>query len=370
MGFVDKVKNKTTVVLNKAKEVVIGKSMAKKPIMKVTMMGARGVGKTSVLTSMYRNMNSAVNNTKLHISAESGTEEVLIGKVRNLKDMFLKDNKLGDEVQSGIAGDKTVTTFDFDFGFNTENAEMGIEIKDFPGEYVKDEPETVKSYIDESNAIIIAIDTPHLMECDGKYNEAKNRTSAITEFFKKTLNEESDEKLVMLVPLKCEKYYIEGRINEVSKKVKETYIELLRFLFDKENEHGLKGKIACVVAPILTLGEIQFSGFDCENEEVCEVRTEDGLLLPRKVNYSYVKPNADYAPKYCEQPLYYLLSFVSKQYVRMKETSESKGLLGKLFKMLEVSPKVNDLFVEIHKLSINKIEKEDGYEIYFGQGKV
>lgn len=341
-----------------------------KPVMKVTMMGARGVGKTSVLTSMYYNMNKAMNKTNLHIVAKEGTKQILAGKVQNLKDMFFDDNDITDEVQSGIAGDKTVTTFEFDFGLTLKDINIGIELKDFPGEYVLSEPDIVKEYIDESNAIILAIDTPHLMEYDGKYNEAKNRTKVITEFFKETLNSESGEKLVMLVPLKCEKYLLEHRMDEVGERVKSTYFELLKFLRDRDNVYGIEGKIACVLAPIFTLGEIKFDKFECdENGSVCEVKTED-LCLPQKAIYAYSKPGADYKPKYCEQPLYYLLTFVSKQYDKLKKENVNVGWVKKFIKMFRLTPEINELFVEVQKFSFEKNQSEDGYRIFFGQGKV
>lgn len=341
-----------------------------KPVMKVTMMGARGVGKTSVLTSMYYNMNTAMNKTNLYIRANEGTQQILSDKVQNLQDMFLDDNTMSDSVQSGIAGDKNVTTFEFDFGLTLKNINIGIELKDFPGEYVLSEPETVKEYIDESNAIILAIDTPHLMENDGKYNEAKNRTKVITEFFKEALNSESGEKLVMFVPLKCEKYLIENRMDEVGEKVKSTYIELLKFLRDRDNLYGIEGKIACVLAPIFTLGEIKFDRFELdENGNIAEAHIGE-LCLPKKATYAYTKPGASYKPKYCEQPLYYLLTFVSKQYDKLKKADENIGWIAKFKRMFRVTPETNDLFVEVQKFSFEKNQNQDGYKIFFGHGKV
>ncbi len=356
-------------LLDKIKTIVIGEEMTEKPIMKITMLGARGVGKTSVLTSMYNNMNSAINDTRLHIVADRGTDAILQKKTDDLKKMFFSGNGVNDEVQSGIAGDSTVSTFEFDFGMNTEKINMGLEIKDYPGEYVRLEPETVKQYIEESNAVIVAIDTPHLMECDGKYNEGKNYTAVITKFFKETLNSESSEKLIMLVPLKCEKYYHDGDIDSVKEKVKETYSELLKFLKDKDNSNGLNGKFACVITPILTVGEIVFDGF-FENNGVIEEFEMNGVNLPKKVNYKYLKAGAEYTPQYCEQPLYYLLSFVSKQYLKIKDGKESSGWLGKLKKYMAVTPKINEMLIEIQKFSYKKLDNMDGFETYCGRGKV
>lgn len=355
---------------DKIKKAVMGEEMPEKPVMKITMLGARGVGKTSVLTSMYNNMNTAINDTRLHIVADSGTNSVLHRKTEDLKKMFFSGNSIDDEVKSGIAGDSTVTTFDFDFGMNTEKINMGLEIKDYPGEYVQHSPETVKEYIAESNAILVAIDTPHLMEEDGKYNECKNYTSVITSFFKEAINSSCSEKLIMLVPLKCEKYYHNGEIDSVKEKVKQTYKELISFLRDKNNENGLNGKLACVITPILTVGEIVFDGFSMKDGAVDEIELPNGTRIPRKVNYRYLKAGSKYSPQYCEQPLYYLLSFISKQYLKMKDEKEATGLIGKLKKMWTLTPKINEMLIEIQKFSYKKVDNMDGYETCFGRGKV
>jgi len=235
---------------------------------------------------------------------------------------------------------------------------------------VLDYPESVKEYIAESNAIFIAIDTPHMMENGGKYNEGINHVSIITNFFKSTLNSDSDEKLIMFIPLKCEKYYLEGNIESVTEQVQKTYRELLTFLKDKGNSAGIEGKFACVISPILTLGEIQFDSFETENGTVKEVVTKTGHVVPAKAIYKYSRPGATYSPKYCEQPLYYLFSFISKQYTKLKDAADSSGLIGKLKKMWEVTPKVNELLTEIYNMSFKKLNDVDGFKVLFGRGKV
>lgn len=354
---------------DKARKVLIGNEMPDKPIIKMCMLGPRGVGKTSVLTSVYSNMNTAVVGTEMYIKADTGTGIILNQKKSDLKNMFKPGNKPGDEVRPGIAGDDVATTFGFDFGINTQNVNMGLEITDFPGEYVLDEPETVKAYIADSSAIMLAIDTPHLMEYDGKYNEAKNRTSVITKFFAENASVMKERKLVMLVPLKCEKYYHEGCIEEVTQRVKEVYAELISFLRDKNNVNGMKGLHACIVTPILTLGEIVFDCFGVEDGAVAEA-VSHGQPLPKFPKYKYQKAGAKYAPKYCEQPVYYLLSFVSKLYREMKEDVESSGLLRKMKKLFQQIPENDIILQEMHKFQSKKVDNEDGFVVLFGKGKV
>lgn len=349
---------------------VFGEKMPEKPLMKITMLGPRGVGKTSVITSMYNNTDIAVSDTKLHIIPEEGTKTILRNKRKDLKNMFLEKNAAGDTVQPGIPGDNTVSIFEFTFGLNTENINVGLEIRDFPGEYLLWEPDKVREYIKESSAVLIAIDTPHLMEAGGRYSEGKNRVSLITKFFEETLNTESDEKLIMLIPLKCEKYYHEGKIDAVTKKVREEYGELLTFLRDRNDTRGMKHKFACVIAPILTVGEIVFDRFETSDGSISEVTDSTGAVVPGQAVYRYWKPGAKYRPQYCEQPLLYLLSFVSKQYLNQKEEKDASGLLRKFKKMFELTPKTSQLLMEIQKMGNKKNDRTEGYEVCFGRGKV
>ena len=365
MALLDRMKKE----LGKAKDFVVGKEMPEKPVIKLCMMGPRGVGKTSVLTSVYNNMNTAVSGTAMHIKADTGTKHILDQKTDELKKMFKPGNKLEDAVRPGIAGDDVVTTFSFDFGINTQNVSMGLEIKDYPGEFVMCERETGKNYIAESSAILLAIDARDLMEHEGKYNEAKNRTSVITRFFKENASALKERKLVMLVPLKCEKYYHNGDIELVSQKVKEVYQELIQFLRDKENVNGMKGLHACVITPIMTLGEVVFDCFGIENGEVAEAMSF-GEILPKYPKYKYQKAGAKYSPKYCEQPVYYLLSFVSKLYRDMKEEIESTGLLRKMKKFFQQMPENDAILEEMHKFRVKKVNNVDGFAVLFGKGKV
>lgn len=354
--------------LKKLKGVIVGEKYSEKPVMKMTMLGARGVGKTSVLTSMYNNMNTAINSTKLHIVADKGTSEILNKKAEDLMRMFYGNASVNDAVHSGIAGDSQVSVFSFDFGLNTENINMSLEIRDFPGEFIKNNPDDVRQFIEESSAVIVAIDTPHLMEYGGRYNEGKNRTKLITELFRGVLNEHSGEKLIMLVPLKCEKYCHENRIDEVTEQVKSTYGELLQFLKSQKDETG-KPRFACVITPIQTVGQIDFDCFGSTNGVIAETSL-DGVPVPMDVRYKYTKPGAKYSPVYCEQPLYYLLSFVSKQYLRLKDAKEDRGWLQKLRKMWALTPNLNAMLLEVQKMDEKKVSNLDGFTTLFGRGKV
>lgn len=218
------------------------KGEPKRLTMKVVMLGARGVGKTSVITSMYNSQKQAVSGTNLFLAADAPTRMILDDKKIQLTGIFSGIHRQGDRMtESGISGDYAESAFRFTYGMNSERINIDLEIRDYPGEYLRDSPDIVADYIREANAVMIVLDTPCLMEAGGRYHEGKNRPELVKNFIRQYLSNE-EEKLILFVPLKCEKYYQEGRIDEVTTKIRSEYADLIAYLRDKENEHGFKKK--------------------------------------------------------------------------------------------------------------------------------
>ena len=174
-----------------------------------------------------------------------------------------------------------------------------------------------------------------------------------------------EEKLVLFVPLKCEKYFREGRMDEVTARVQEVYAKLITYLRDREGVNGFKKKICCAVTPIQTLGDVVFDSFGTE-----EIETKDGKVIPMQTNYRYISVDAKYRPQYCEQPLYYLLSFVSKQYQKMQNEEKVSGWLGKVKEALKLIPNVELFLLEIAALGAKRLDGTNGYKVLFGRGRV
>lgn len=340
--------------------------------MKVCMLGARGVGKTSVITSMYNSQKEAVKGTGLFLVADSDTEKILDNKREDLIRIFDGIHKEKELVaESGIPGDASESVFEFTYGMNSEKVNIDLEIRDYPGEYLRDEPETVAGFVREASAIMIAIDTPCLMEENGKYHLAKNRIDLVSKFLMNYLDN-TEEKMILLVPLKCEKYYREGRIDEVTATVKKQYDGLIQYLCDKENMHGFKKKICCAITPIQTLGDVAFDSF-ARNEmtgDIKEITTKDGMKLPAEIRYHYTASNAKYSPINCVQPLYYLLAFVSKQYEKARQEEKNSGWIGRLREAFRLIPNVEAFLLEIQRLGVKRIENAQGYKVLFGRGRL
>lgn len=355
MGFFDKIKS-----------AVEGAVKPQNARMKICMMGARGVGKTSVLTSMFHDLNAVNSGTNLQLTTmkddQSGvdmTAHTITGKHNELVEMFSGAAQGKSIPVAGIAGDMEERDYYFQFGIKGKSVRIDLVVKDFPGEFLKDRPESIRQFIDDANAIVIAIDTPHLMEEGGRFNEAKNCVSLVTDFIKSEFARLEDDKLVLLVPLKCEKYRYENRMDEVRSAVESTYAELLAFLTGS----GIKTHIAAAITPIFTVGEVVFSGF--ARDEAGQVRTlKNGL--PAHAEYVYAKSGAKYAPLYCEQPLCYLLAFITKLYQRTK-SNDTGGFMSRLAAIFKLFPDDPQLLLEIGKFSRRRVRDKDGYKVLCGE---
>lgn len=333
--------------------------------MAVCMLGARGVGKTSVITSMYNSQKEAVSGSGLFLIADSDTALILDDKKNQLDHIFYGYHEEGSLMkESGIAGDSSESLFKFTYGMSSEKINIDLEIRDYPGEYLRKEPEIVANYIQEANAVMIAIDTPCLMEMDGRYNDGKNHPQLVMNFLINHLKND-EEKLILFVPLKCEKYFREDRIDEVTSRIQEVYAKLITYLRDRDGVNGFKKKICCAVTPIQTLGDVVFDSFGQE-----EIETRDGKVIPMQTNYKYASTDAKYRPQYCAQPLYYLLSFVSKQYQKMQSEEKTSGWFGRLKEVLKLIPNVELFLLEIASLGTKRLDGTKGYKVLFGRGRV
>lgn len=357
--------------LNNLKKKLGSKTEAPPLTMRVCMLGARGVGKTSVITSMYNSQKSAVSGTNLFLAASGATGAALDNKLGMLKEMFTGyhlENSLVTE--SGLPGDAAESLFQFTYGMNSEKINIDLEIRDYPGEYLRKEPQQVADYIQHADAVIIAIDTPCMMEENGRYHEGKNRPYLVIDFLIDNLSSES-EKLVLFVPLKCEKYVRDGQIELVTKRICTEYEPLMTHLKGQKNDTTGKKNVCCAITPIQTLGSVVFDSFEGDaSGAIREITTKEGQPLPAKINYRYATANATYAPQNCDQPLYYLLAFVSKQYQKAQSQQTKTGLWGKLQEMLRMIPNVDAFLIEIASLGQRRLDATQGYKVLFGRGRI
>lgn len=259
------------------------------PTLRICMLGPRAVGKTTVLTSVFADTQNDLAGTGLFFRYKAGSKSAKLGNYKQQLQLCIDKGKSNELPATG-----DISQFDFEVGYESQ-VKTNVLVKDYPGEYVTDESKQhfVTEFLSESNVILIAIDTPYLMEDDGKYNSEKNKPEIVTSFVKNNPDSFAN-KLILLVPLKCERYAHDKQIEKVTERVKMVYTELIKFC--EENN------VACVVAPIHTLGGIEFDTMK-NNNDLAGIS-----MIPQ---YRMYAKDPKYKPRFCVQPMYYLMLYAA-----------------------------------------------------------
>lgn len=316
---------------------------------KVCMLGARGVGKTSVLASIFDNANTeqGLTGTGIYLTAEDDTSlelekqrKKLCSAVENRSDIAAIPATMGEH------------PYYFKFGVSGKSPNVNMVVTDYKGEKVVSDPKYVANKIKESKAIIVALDAPYYMEADGK-NEEKNQTKIINQFLIDHLDA-LEEKLVIFVPLKCEKYfdlYGNPRNDQtavLSNRVEELYAGAIAEMKKKDN-------IAAVITPILTVGGVVFDKFEIgsDGKQVATYKFYDGKT-PEGIM-------AIYQPAYCFQPIFNLLSFVARQYQRHRN---DVGLIGSIFQHFQDD---SEFFSSMSVVDNKRMKKFNGFKVLCGE---
>lgn len=336
-------------------------------VLKVLMMGGQRTGKTSMLAGLIETMTHGA--VKDIVDVKDVTESKpsslkLIKSIESLKWNLLTSygkTYLIDEEKSG-----EFEEFTLQFCIPGTDSKMNIIFSDVSGEYYdlgRTHDEEVREKVKDYDVFLIAIDTPNLMEavnpnnrlCNEAINNSYNHVNDIYSFMSGLDDKEgADAKLVIFVPLKCEKWVKEGRIGEVVQRVKTIYEPTLHALSQYTN-------VEVDIMPIQTVGNIVFqeqtAGMLCvingKSQRRCaiinnktQVRFEDGSIenidltkhrfLPDnnsviREHSSLVVPNSwfttidkKYEPKNCDQLAYYILQFYLAKVLYAKDVENLK----------------------------------------------
>lgn len=384
--------------------------------LKVLMMGGRRCGKTSALASLFDQMiNGDVKNyftvADRTILETKGFEkqDSLGDKTLELQNM-LETNKGNSNI---FLVDKGPTNnywlYKLHLQVPDKSREMDIEFRDSAGEFFESSgihAAETSEYIKNCDVFVIVIDTPYLMGsveettkdlCPESINLGTNRVMDIQNFLTNINdNKGKDAKMVVFVPLKCEKWVKEKRINEVTKRIKEVYGTCIKNLM-------AYSKMNISIIPMETSGNILFSEFrkaylynDIEGPVRCckidddiirlengdnepllegEILKEDpesvisGTNLTRPYSWYQINPeDGSFAPHNCDQlPLHILRFMLAKLYDA--ETRKSEGFFGwftdliRKIKQIFGSMDPKELQQIIGQMQRNGIIKDTGYGI-------
>ncbi|GAB2530306.1 hypothetical protein [Spirosoma aerophilum] len=328
----------------------------------ITVLGASRAGKTSLLSSIYNQFNQVIGDgSDLEIKPVNEKDSLLAKEALDLQNAFNSATQLplnnADVVQATNLTDinskikysyeqagrqkpnkskniidirypfkigakfknsnsnhpyKRINDIEYRFTLGQKNQRPKVQIvlKDYPGEQLIEDSREVIQRVRECSVTIVTIDTPALMIEGGKQHswlfhkqrnlleQGKNSTVTVCDIFQEAYKGLKDKKLIILAPVKCEKWMKDpSSANQLLDRVKEGYKPLLDLL----SGDNLKDKVAVIITPVETLGDVIYAYMD-----------NPDTYSPRFIKKTV---SSKYDPRNCDQPLRYILRFVLKRFL-------------------------------------------------------
>lgn len=334
--------------------------------LKVLMVGGRRCGKTSALAVMFdqlikgkANEFFTVADTTVIETKETEIQDTLTSKTTGLKLFLVKPTT------KTFLVDSKPTNYDWKYTCKLilpgTTKRLEIEFTDVPGEWFRSgtKDNEINQYVAANDVFVVMVDTPYLMEESEAMCDAVNCISDIHNALT-NINDENGTKakMVVFVPIKCEKWVKEGRLKEVVDKLKSAYRVPIQALSAYQ-------KMTICILPIETAGNILFREFkdayllngDLEKDRCCQlseklVRMADGQTKSLRTNDQLnLDPNAvmgtlgimrpyawyyannksetpGYAPRNCDQLALHILKFYVQKFQNENAWPNWMGRLG------------------------------------------
>lgn len=309
---------------------------------KITMLGARGAGKTSVLAAIYDTFQRLVTDLYLELLPDPQTRITLSDCLKDLQSS-LENLRIG-----GYSGGTAMRTYEFKLAIPGKRADLKMSFRDYPGEWIHQKPDEIIRYIQESDVVLWAIDAAAMMEKSAQYDEEFNRTSLIDGFLQTALHQlpPNQKKLILLVLIKSETYM--QRSEDIKKLLRTTEERHNGFIETVKRANQDEERFALAITSIQTLGKVRFSHIDVEND------------APVFVHVRTSKQNA-YQPKHVEQVLHYCMPFILRRYM------ENLSVIDRIIHIFTGNP-CKDFGAAIKKLAEQRIESEkEGFKVLQGR---
>ncbi|MBQ7886268.1 MAG: hypothetical protein IJ313_05175 [Clostridia bacterium] len=343
----------------------------------VLMCAGKRVGKTSIMAAMQDNMDNQFPDGSVSVSIEqqSTAGNDLLDAFRHKQMAAFRDDWKSpfyyaeESNQTGKAEESTATqeTNIFVGEIRVKNAKGEYKLvnsisfrdprgEDFGDDVSADRRKQVMGWIRESQVIIIAIDTPRLMECDengkvGGFHDGFNKPEEITNFIKQAWQGDEQERLILFVPLKCELYLREGRGEEIISRVQEGYKSLITYI----RTTSRAALCSMAIVPCETMGGLEFRKFERLGGYV--EGKKPGMFRSVYGYRRYENGKRAFRPKNCEQPLLYMLMFI----FGMRQKGKTSG---GIFQSMSKMPAYQDLAMAHGRIAQKCIRSEkDGFFI-------
>lgn len=263
----------------------------------ITLLGGRGVGKTSLLATIYGEFEK-------RLSSDCGLQITLNGK-NILHDKLTElHSALDDEIVHGImSGDMDKKSYEFELGLSLRPPELKLIFNDYPGGWLKDDHnDEVRNFLRSSSVILWVIDTAALLvkgDKDQSYSVQINQVVHIKSVFTTALTDDIPDqakKLVLFVPIKCESWMqTADSAMEVCRCIEREYNSVIRAIKSADPQAE---RFAVAITPVFTLGGVLFDRLEIE------ANNQPRFVFKRRSGQH------SYAPQYGEQILAYSFNFI------------------------------------------------------------
>lgn len=265
--------------------------------LRFTVLGPSGAGKTTMLACMYNEFEDLRSGMLIPDPQTSHIMQLAYSKLRN------SANSPSREFEIAIEGTEDIREYKFDIRGKSET--LSIHFYDFPGKWMDPSHpsyERVTEIAKQSHAILVAVNTPYVMEEDGVYAEEGISGATIQNII--TNAYQGKNKLILLVPIKCEKYTRSvASTKAMCERLKEKGI-FKRTVGLMNNP--MYENITMAILPIHTVGNAEFDKF---------IKDKDGHITEEV--YKKI-PGKRFSPMDTEQPIRFVMSFLLNELARMK----------------------------------------------------
>lgn len=270
--------------------------------MQFAILGPSGAGKTTLLACMSAEFEEELPGAIF--PAEADTFNILNKSYNAL--MHAASDPSKSEFENGISATENMR--DFLFKIKGRRAELPVRFYDFPGGWMSplsSYSEDIINIVINSAVIIVAINTPYIMELDGKYADYGCSADDIEWIIEKALSKDMDkDRLILFVPIKCEKYVeTPEECDRMKRNIRKAFSRILVL----SSEPLYRDKLAMALVPVQTVGNAKFRRFKINEDDVVE----------REV---YRKDTGKrFSPQNVEQPIRYMMSFLLAQFAASKK---------------------------------------------------
>ncbi len=274
--------------------------------MRIMLLGPSGVGKTTLLAGLTKEMKTINESNKYTILCTDSQKDNDLKEIeKNLAVIKDDDSFTPREVVTAMRGN-VVPIKDYPFTLQKEGRKLiDIEVIDHKGGDIAINSElnpNLREEIRKANVIINVIDGTYLMVDEyGSQDAEINQYSSINQHIVDRLNHSTMPLLVIFVITKCEKWARDHQKNSESyqnllEKAQKRLASSLHTI--KENALN-KGNVVAVLLPVITINSVEFHS---------ATQSEDNAGVVRYQPKFFKNPRYAYEPK-ATLPLKLALSF-------------------------------------------------------------